>query len=509
MIDRTLVIPTVALAPGPIGQSLRDVARLRRTIALMLIALAALTGTVGALALVTQEKTLSVGTIDVGVSPFHHGALDVYVPLVDWGARFGAVRAPARLTIEVRAVNRGAAETLARGHEFDVNNVKAEATDAISSALRRLLLIALAAGVALGVLVAAALQGVGLGGVRLRWGALTALVTALAAVLATAVLIAPRGRIADPTYYAHGPDLPRALDALQSLKRSQNALDQDINGQLVGLARLVVSPGAQPELSGRPRFVLASDLHNNVLALPALQRATRGLPLIFDGDLTDKGTPLESSLIQRVAKMGSPTVVVGGNHDSDTLLKDLAADGAIVLTQFGRLRADGSHGPVVVKVGGLRMAGFTDPFLRRAGQGYEDRYKVGLTNAAVEEFRRWFETVEAKVDVVVVHEPQVAAGVLEDLRRDPPDHPITILDAHTHRLFLQADPNLLEVNGGTIGAGGTGNLTDDADYTLAIVTYRLQPTPLPLAVDQVTIDPGDGNASARRVRVDKQLRAKR
>jgi hypothetical protein len=474
----------------------------------VLIALAALTGTVGALALVTQEKTLSVGTIAVGVSPLHHGALDVYVPLVDWGARFAGVRAPARLTVEVRAVNRGAAETLARGHELDVNNVRSEAADAISSALKRLLVIALLAGVALGVLVAAALKGVGIGGVRLRWGILTSVVAALATVVATAVLIAPRGKLDDPTYYAHGPDLPRALDALQSLKRSQTALDQDINGQLVGLARLVVSPGEQPELSGRPRFVLASDLHNNVLALPALQRAARGLPLIFDGDLTDKGTPLESSLIQRVAKMGSPTVVVGGNHDSDTLLKDLAGDGAIVLTQFGRLRADGSHGDMVVKVGGLRMAGFTDPFLRRAGQDYEDKYRVGMTNAAIEEFRRWFATVEAKVDVVVVHEPQVAAGVLEDLRRDPPDHPITILDAHTHRLDLRADPNLLEVNGGTIGAGGTGNLTDDADYTLAIVTYRLQPTPLPLAVDQVTIDPGDGNASARRVRVDKQLRAR-
>lgn len=496
---------TRTLVAGAIGQHLRDVARLRRTIALILVALAALAGTVGALALITQEKTLSVGTIDVGVSPFHHGALDVYVPLVDWGARFGGVRAPARLTIEVRAVNRGAAETLARGHELDVNNVRAEATDAISSALKRLLLIALVAGVVFGVLVGAALKGVGQGP-RLRWSVLTAVATALAAVLATAVLIAPRGRIADPTYYAHGPDLPRALDALQSLQKSSTALDQDINGQLVGLARLVVSPGEQTPLSGRPRFVLASDLHNNVLALPALQRATRGLPLVFDGDLTDKGTPLESSLIQRVAKMGSPTVVVGGNHDSDTLLKDLAADGAIVLTQFGRLRADGSHGAMVVKVGGLRMAGFTDPFLRRAGQDYEDKYKVGETFAAVEEFRRWFETVESKVDVVVVHEPQVAAGVLDDLRRDPPDHPITILDAHTHRLYLQATPNLLEVNGGTIGAGGTGNLTDDADYTLAIVTYRLQPTPLPLAVDQVTIDPGDGNASARRVRVDKQLR---
>jgi hypothetical protein len=431
------------------------------------------------------------------------------VPLVDWGARFAGVRLPARLTVEVRSVDRGAAETLARGHELDANNVRHEARDAIAATLKRLLLIALVAGIVLGGLVAAALQGVGHFGPRLRWGLATAAATSLAVVALVALLLPPRGRIADPTYYAHGPDLPRALDALQSLRRSQTALDQELNGQLVGLARLVVAPGEQAALAGRPRLVLASDLHNNVLALPTLQRATRGLPLIFAGDLTDKGTPLEASLVQRIARMGRPTVVVGGNHDSDTLLKDLAADGAIVLTQFGRLRADGSHGPKVVRVGGLRMAGYTDPFLRRAGQAYEDRFRVGLTNAAAEAFRRWFDALEAQVDVVVVHEPAVAATVLGELRRQPPDHPIMVLDAHTHRLFLQADPNLLEVNGGSIGAGGTGNLVDErSSLSLAIVTYRLRPTPLPLAVDQVTIDPGSGGASARRVRVDKEVRAR-
>lgn len=483
-------------------------ARLRRTLAILLIAAAAVTGTVGALSLVQGERRLSVGTVDIGISPFHHGALDVYVPLVDWGARFAGVRLPARLTIEVRSVDRGAAETLARGHKLDVDNVRAEAVDAMTSAIRELLLIGLAAGVVLGGLVAAAQRSLlPRASLRVRWGALVAVAASLATVAVVALLLPPRGRIAEPTYYAHGPDLPRALEALQSLQRSRTALDQELNGQLVGLARLVVAPGSRPALSGRPRFVVASDLHNNVLALPTLERATSGLPLVFAGDLTDKGTPLEASLVARIARMGKPTVVVGGNHDSDTLLKDLAADGAVVLTQFGRLRKDGSHGPMVVKVGGLRMAGFTDPFLRRADQQYDDKFKVGLTNAAEEEFRRWFDAVEPKVDAVVVHEPAVAASVLAELRRSPPDHPIMVIDAHTHRLYLQADPGLLEVNSGTIGAGGTGNLADErSDLSLAIVTYRLQPDALPLAVDQVTIDPGSGDTSARRVRVDEEVR---
>src|SRR3954469_16912105 len=117
-------------------------------------------------------------------------------------------------------------------------------------------------------------------GPRVRDGVLVAGGVSLAVVIACVVLLPPRGRLADPTYYAHGPDLPRALDALQSLRRSSTALDQELNAQLVGLARLVVAPGRAAPLEGRPRLVLASDLHNNVLALPTLERATRGLPLV-------------------------------------------------------------------------------------------------------------------------------------------------------------------------------------------------------------------------------------
>src|SRR6185312_1739230 len=131
-----------------------------RTLAILLVVVAAVAGTVGALSLVQGERRLSAGTIAIGISPFHHGALDVYVPLVDWGARFGGVRLPARLTVEVRSVDRGAAETLARGHRLDVDNVRAEARDAVESVIKRLLVIGLVAGVVLGGLTAAAERSV-------------------------------------------------------------------------------------------------------------------------------------------------------------------------------------------------------------------------------------------------------------------------------------------------------------------------------------------------------------
>jgi hypothetical protein len=154
------------------------------------------------------------------------------------------------------------------------------------------------------------------------------------------------------------------------------------------------------------------------------------------------------------------------------------------------------------------MAGFTDPSLRRAGEGYEDRFRTGLTIAGQEAFRRWLEPLRDKVDVVLVHDPEIAAPVVRQARADPPRRPLVLLTGHTHKPLLDVGPGALVLGGGTIGAGGTGNLADPtADLGLAILTYRLQPTPLPLAVDQVEIDPKDGSATARRVRVDERLRA--
>ena len=97
-------------------------------------------------------------------------------------------------------------------------------------------------------------------------------------------------------------------------------LDQELDAQLVGLARLVIDPGrAARRSTDRPAITVASDLHNNTLGLAVLERATGDGPLFFVGDLTDRGSPLETRLVSRVAQPGKPFVFVSGNHDSDFL----------------------------------------------------------------------------------------------------------------------------------------------------------------------------------------------
>jgi hypothetical protein len=117
------------------------------------------------------------------------------------------------------------------------------------------------------------------------------------------------------------------------------------------------------------------------------------------------------------------------------------------------------------------------------------------------EFEQWLLGLAGKVDVVMVHEPQIAQPALDAWRVRHPDLPLLVATGHTHRQAIDAGGSVVEVNGGTIGAGGTGNLDEGQDVGLAAVTVRRQPV-APLAVDLVQIDPDSGNSTASRTRLD-------
>jgi predicted phosphodiesterase len=435
--------------------------------------------------------------------PGHNGALDLYVPLVDWGVRFGGVRLPVRLRVDVQRIDRDAAARVAReGADTPrlLARIRRDATDAIASYLRILVLVVAGSAFAFGLLVALALRGAGW---PFRAGALAATGTALAMGVAIIVLLPPRGELGSPVYYAHGPDIPRALRAVEDATSSADVLGEELDNQLVGLARLVVEPGRRSGLEGRPEITVASDLHNNVLALPALRRIARGSPLFFVGDLTDRGSPLESELTRGVLRAGTRLVFVTGNHDSDAAAQELADGGAIVLTERGRLLRRGRLGPVVVKVAGLRVAGYGDPFRRRLAHGAPRPGPPNPTPAEQTLFAAWLHGLEGKVDVVMVHNPALAAGGIAMLRTDRPAQPIMLLVGHTHHADIQIDPGLTVINGGTVGAGGTGNLSEDAKIGAARMIYaRDRSVFTPLAADLVEIDPGNGSATARRYRLD-------
>ena len=427
----------------------------RRWLTVAVVCLASAGAGVTALASLRLDRELSVGTVRIFSDPGHPGALDLYVPLVDWGVRFHGVRLPVRLRVDVQRIDRDAAVQVARegaGTPRVLARVRRDATDAIASYVRILVAVVVGSALGFGLLVALALRGIGL---PLRAGALSAVASALVLGLAIIVLLPPRGDLGAPEYYAHGPDIPRALRAVESAEASAGALGDELDGQLVGLARFVVAPGERATLGGRPQITVASDLHNYLLAVPALQRVARGTPLFFVGDLTDRGSPLESQLTRGVLHAGTRLVFVTGNHDSDSAAQELADDGAIVLTEHGRLLRGGRYGPMVVRVAGLRVAGYGDPFRRRRARGYVQQGALPAPSPAEQNlFAEWLAGLQDKVDVVMVHEPALAAKGIEALRRDPPSHPIVLLVGHTHHADIKLDRDLAVLNGGTVGAGG-------------------------------------------------------
>src|ERR671937_189551 len=106
----------------------------KRALTILAVIVATLAGGYIALATYSQSRELSVGDIRLSVDPGHTGALDLYVPLVDWGVRFeDAVRLPVRLHVDLRTVDRGAVARVANGGSLDLQDVRGEARDAIKS----------------------------------------------------------------------------------------------------------------------------------------------------------------------------------------------------------------------------------------------------------------------------------------------------------------------------------------------------------------------------------------
>lgn len=481
---------------------------MRKALIVAVVVVAALAGAIGGLASFRLERQLDVGAVRLSVDPGHRGALDLYVPLVDWGVRFPVVRLPARVNVDVRSIDRDAVLRLAESGQLTAAGIREQATDALTSYLRLAILVAAAGGLVVGVLVALAVRGGPGPNLRTTLGAAT--LTAVGAGVALVVLLPPRSNVDSPRYYANGPEVPTALRALESLGASAKTLDEEIDQQLVGIARFVSAPAGRPPLEQHPRLTVASDLHNNVIALPALENAARGGPLLFAGDLTDRGSPLEQRLVQRITRAGSPLVFVAGNHDSDVLERKLARAGAIVLTRSGRLSGDGTtDGQIVQHVGGLRIAGYDDPLKRLAREDYRDRGATP-TLEQQEEFAAWLEALEDRIDVAIVHAPALAQLTVRQLRERPPAQPLVLVVGHTHRLELDRTSRLTLLNAGSVGGGGTGNLDEGtARIGLARMTYDRVPKFAALAVDLIQIEPGSGEAQAQRIRLDTPVTATR
>ena len=130
---------------------------------------------------------------------------------------------------------------------------------------------------------------------------------------------------------------------------------------------------------------------------------------------------------------------VSGNHDSDSLQRDLARRGAIVLTESGQLNAGRQlRRRDRRRRRACKVAGYSDPFERRAVEDFKDRYQPSPTPDQQDAFTAWLMPLVGKVDVVMVHEPALIEPALAILEDDPPARPLVIITGHTHKAYARA-----------------------------------------------------------------------
>ena len=272
----------------------------------------------------------------MSVSPGHRGALDVYVPLVDWGARFEAIRRRCGSGSTCRPSTATTATDLAEGAPLNVEQARGEARDALAAYLKRLIALMVPAALALGLLVAFAIRSQV---PRLRWTSALAVVDAAG----------DRRRDGRAGPAARGDRQPAVL-------RPRPGHPARAGGRGGGPARLGrARPGARraarrprpagdrPREAGEPRrparrspsppTCTTTPFGLGVLRAagqrrPGVLRRRPDRPRLAAGDERRRAGP---------RTRGKPFVFVTGNHDSDFLAHELASEGAIVLTRTGRL----------------------------------------------------------------------------------------------------------------------------------------------------------------------------
>ena len=263
-------------------------------------------------------------------------------------------------------------------------------------------------------------------------------------------------------------------------------------------------PSARRSPTGRA-ITIASDLHNNFLALADPRARDDDGPLFFAGDLTDRGSPLEARLVRRVVRR-RPAVRV--RLRQPRLRQPRARPRPARRDRADRARAaerrTARYGDTIVDVAGAARRRLQRPVraprrreLQATATTARAEHRAAgrvhrLAAAAARQGRRR-------------HGPR--AGADRARARDAQGRPARARrscssSATRTTPSSSASAGVTVVNGGSVGAGGTGNLTEPTDYGIARLIYTTKPAFQPLAADLVSIDPGSGSATARRERLD-------
>jgi predicted phosphodiesterase len=497
-------------AAPPTRRGLRRRRVAARVLTPVVIVALALAGVVLGLRIATPgEYDTQLGRVSVLVTPAAHGQVEAYVPLADWGVRFHAFRAPMRLHLEPRTVQRDVVLRAASGERAPVRATEAGLRTAVRRTVLRTLRFALGGAALLAVFLGLGLAAFGERRRLVLIGAPAAVIAVAAVACAVTVQQARASfdeRALDhPTYYARGAELVQLLDAAANARKAGDGYASKVQGAVGGFASLLTDPSAG-RLDDTQPALLASDLHNNRVALDSLREYARDKPVFFVGDFGNTGSAAETRLLAPgVAGLGRRVLAVSGNHDSTAFMRSLAQRGVTVLTRDGTMRADGGHGAAIVDVGRLRVAGFDDPLEWHSADPDDPRRIFSFSELpdpeqavarAQRDLLRWYDGLPRRPDVVLVHQNGLAQWLASRLLERGEVRPLTILTGHDHRQHVTTYGPVNVVDAGTVGASGIYGVGRDS---VGLGDLHFATTGDLEAADLIAVEPVSGAAQAQRV----------
>ncbi len=450
----------------------------------------------------TTGVATDFGRVTIELEPALGGGLEGYVPVADWGVSFDGPPLPIRARAELRTLNRDALLRAAEGDSEEVETTRTQLRDGATRAVLRA--FAWTLGVALILALAACLI---LRPLRPRWA--LPVVTVLLFLLATitAGLVArsslERSSFENPTFFASGGELKRILEVID-----QNDVESPYGNEFENIVRslgAVLATGGGEETTARELFA-GSDLHTNPLVIRPVSRLVGDEPVLLSGDFGQRGSAAEAAVLApRVAALGRRVVAVSGNHDSAALMRSLAAAGVTVLDRRGQLTPQGGfRPPPVITVNGLRVAGWADPLEYGGKNPLGDRAVTfddlddpqRVSSQWLTGMLRWFDGLEVKPDVLMIHQNSLATLLAEALAEAGYGEPLTITTGHSHEQELERIGSTVVVNPGSIGAGGA---FDAGEEEIGLAHLRFNGDGSLRSVELISVEPFSGAARATRI----------
>lgn len=251
---------------------------------------------------------------------------------------------------------------------------------------------------------------------------------------------------------------PLIMEWAEKYKSESEDWFEELRSVVGNIARLEErAPVLSPRVSGeRIRVLLVADIHNNPAAYKLIAQVADefGAAFIIDaGDISDLGTALEARLVRQLTELDRPYLFVPGNHDSPAVINELKK---MELVQV----LDGE----TVSVHGMTILGVADE-LARGTDITPTEESIALTGRRLE---MSLEKTDRVPDLVVVHDPSAAAGVMG---RVP-----LIVHGHIHRFRMEKINGTVVIGPGTTGGAGIQSFQQEKEIPLgmALLTFGRQ-----------------------------------